>query len=499
MPADEARRGTDADTSRGRTGPRHAAPKKPLLTRLHVPAGKAIALAAMPTAVLMGMGLTPQLAQAKPGVPKNPFRDGPCVTAPDEQSKDAEKDAEDEQDAKEKAAKEAAAKAEAAREKADEARDKADGEDGGEDGGGSGTSKPSGGGADAGSSRPGSSGDADSGKGSGDSGADSGKDSGDSGKDDEDAADEPAPDKPKNPLDPLGLGDALKDILTPKEKKAQEEKAEEERAAEEESGDDKSSGPSDDDAKDSDGEDSRSGKATKPAEDTLGKAKDGLKDTADKAEDRLKDAADKADDLADKAEKAAEKAKEKAEGKGDDEGEEEGEEESKDPMAPDEDGKKPFPCVVEKKVAGDDEQSPAPIPNQPWHLEASSLLLKGADYKGVVNLKMPDGRTKQALKYIISGGTDIGDLHQIVESPNGKKYHVQAAKGSTSTIRGGDTTMYTERISGNLFGLIPVTFDPEHPPPLNLPLIYFTNVKVQQAGQFGGELTIPGLHQSITD
>ncbi|MFD0414390.1 hypothetical protein [Streptomyces sp. NPDC127108] len=468
-----------------RTGPRHAAPKKPLLTRLHVPAGKAIALAAMPTAVLMGMGLTPQLAQAKPGVPKNPFRDGPCVTAPDEQSKDAEKDAKDEQDAKEKAAKEAEAKAEAARKKADEAKEKADGEDGDKSGDkssdGSGTSKPSGGGdADEDASGSGSSGDADSGKGSG--GSDKG---------DEDAADEPAPDKPRNPLDPLGLGDAIKDILTPEEKKAQEEKAQEERAAKEESGDEKSSGSSDDDAKDSDDGD----RATKPVDDTLGKAKDGLKDTADKAEDRLKDAAEKADEVAEKAEKAAEKAKDKAEGKDD----EADPEESKDPMAPDEDGKKPFPCVVEKKVDGDDEQSPAPIPNQPWHLEASSLLLKGADYKGVVNLKMPDGRTKQALKYIISGGTDIGDLHQIVESPNGKKYHVQAAKGSTSTIRNGDTTMYTERISGNLFGLIPITFDPEHPPPLNLPLIYFTNVKVQQAGQFGGELTIPGLHQSITD
>jgi hypothetical protein len=54
--------------------------------------------------------------------------------------------------------------------------------------------------------------------------------------------------------------------------------------------------------------------------------------------------------------------------------------------------------------------------------------------------------------------------------------------------------MYTESISGNLFGLIPITFDPKHPPPLNIPLIYFTKVKVQQAGQFGGDLTVPGLH-----
>jgi hypothetical protein len=57
--------------------------------------------------------------------------------------------------------------------------------------------------------------------------------------------------------------------------------------------------------------------------------------------------------------------------------------------------------------------------------------------------------------------------------------------------------MYTERLKGNLFGLIPIVFDPEHPPPLNIPEAYFTNVEVSQAGQFGGNLTVPGLHQTI--
>jgi hypothetical protein len=140
------------------------------------------------------------------------------------------------------------------------------------------------------------------------------------------------------------------------------------------------------------------------------------------------------------------------------------------------------------------------LPDDPWYLEASSLTLKGADYQGIVEVKTASGTTKRVLKYVISDGTDIGDLHQIVKDRgSGKTYHVQAAKGSTSTIRDGKTIMYTESISGNLLGLIPVTFDPEHPPPLNIPLIYFTNVKVTQAGQFGGTLTIPGLHQTITD
>ncbi|WP_234334539.1 hypothetical protein [Streptomyces sp. NRRL B-1347] len=429
-----------------------------------VPVGKVVALAAMPTAVLMGMGLTPQLAQAKPGVPENPFQDGPCVTAPDEQSKDAEKDAAEKAAADKAAAEKAAAdkakkeaerkkQAEDARKRAEDAKKKEEADKP--------TSPPS-------AETPDKPDEPESGADKPESGADRTGEAG---------TKAPEPSKPTNPLDPLGVGDALKDLLTPGEREKE------------------SPAPKPSESKDPEdikGGGSRDGKATEPVEGAADKAKDTADDIRDKAEDE----ADKAKDEADKAkDKIDDKAEDKADG-----GQEEPDpEESEDPMAPDENGKKPFPCVVEKKVDGDDEQSPAPIPNQPWHLEASSLLLKGADYKGVVNLKMPNGQTKQALKYIISGGTDIGDLHQIVDGPGGKKYHVQAAKGSTSTIRKGDTTMYTERISGNLFGLIPVTFDPEHPPPLNLPLIYFTNVKVQQAGQFGGELTIPGLHQSITD
>ncbi|MEI5101485.1 hypothetical protein RB200_26950 [Streptomyces sp. PmtG] len=428
-----------------RTGPRHAAPKKPLLTRLQVPAGKAIAIAAMPTAVLMGMGLTPQLAQAKPGVPENPFQDGPCVTVPDEPAKDAE----DAEDAK-----------------------------GSRDSKGSGNSK-----------------------GSGDSGDSKGEDSkphpapsadrpdtsepeakpvppGDADKDSSNDADndsEAEPSKPKNPLDPLGLGDALKDIFTPDGSKATPAPK-----------------PSDDEGDEGD-------EGNKDSTGSTG-SRDGKEAGGDG--DKAKDpAGDKPDDKPDDK-PGTDEPKDDAEDKADDKAEEEpsGEEPSEDPMAPDANGKKPFPCVVEKKVSGDDEQTPVPIPNQPWHLEASSLLLMGADYQGVVNLTMPDGRKKQVLKYVIKSGTNIGDLHQIVEGPGGKKYHVQAAKGSMSTIRDGVTTMYTERISGKLFGAFPVTFDPEHPPPpLNIPVIYFTDVKVQQAGQFGGTLTIPGLHQSITD
>lgn len=451
MPADEVHQVDSAGEARARSGPRHAAPRKPLLTRLHVPAGKAIAIAAMPTAVLMGMGLTPQLAQAKP-LPKNPFQDGPCVTAPDDAS-EATKDAQKEAD---KAAEEKAEKEKAEQAEKEAAEDAAKKDEAAEP-----TPAPSAGG------KAGS--DAGSGKAEPTPSPSEDKDDQDD-KGDKDTEPAPEPSETKNPLDPLGVGPALEDLFTPDEKESESPTPAPSAAQESKSPEDTAKDTAKDTVDD----------VTKPVEDTVDGVTDGVKDGAGKAGDTV-------DKAKEDAEKAADEAADKAK-----------DEESADPTAPDENGKKPFPCVVEKKVDGKAEQAPAPIPNQPWHLEASSLTLKGADYQGVVNLTMPNGKTKQALKYVVQN-TDIGDLHQIVEGPAGKKYHVQAEKGSTSTIRGGETTMYTESISGKLFGLIPITFDPEHPPPLNIPLIYFTDVKVQQAGQFGGNLHVPGLSQTITD
>jgi hypothetical protein len=155
------------------------------------------------------------------------------------------------------------------------------------------------------------------------------------------------------------------------------------------------------------------------------------------------------------------------------------------------------------KVATDDVSgvdNKVAVADDPWYLSASSLLLKSADYQGVVEVKTASGKTKKVLKYVISGGTDIGDLHQTVKDHDiNKTYHVQAGRGTTSKITGGPTTMYTESISGNLLGLIPLTFTPDSPPPLNLPEIYFTNVKVVQAAQFGGTLHVPGMHVYTTD
>ncbi|MEG8277951.1 hypothetical protein [Streptomyces sp. AHA2] len=461
MPADEVTQGTEAEVSRARTGPRHAAPKKPLFTRFQMPAGKAIAMAAMPTAVLMGMGFTPTLAladdqpSASNSLKADEYKD--CVEALD---KDKDKD-----DASPSPSPSASSS-----------------EDDGEKDAGTAEPTPS-------ASAGGSDADADKGpvgssgsSGSSDSGSDDPGDkaepkptpsaSGDASDEKEEAA--PSPSESKSGGNILeDIGDTIGGILTggkstesPSPTPSASTSPSARAGTPEEAGK-----PSGTDTSDASGSvEDTAGKATGAAKDTV---EDAAKDSADAASKAADDAEDKADEAADEATASPSP--------------------SASPSVDPED----CPAATDAEGGVDNQIL---VPDDPWYLEASSLTLKGADYQGIVEVRTASGATKRVLKYVISDGTDIGDLHQLVKDrQSGKTHHVQAAKGSTSTIDGGKTVMYTESISGNLLGLIPVTFDPEHPPPLNIPLIYFTKVKVTQAAQFGGTLTVPGLRQYVTD
>ncbi|MFI0149680.1 hypothetical protein [Streptomyces lydicus] len=427
MPGDELHEETAA--AGARTGPRHAAPKKPLLTRLHVPAGKAIAIAAMPSAVLMGMGLTPQMAIAKSAPPKSPFKDGPCVTAPDkagDQGKSKDTTAKDKKDNKDSKGDSTPSAGPSSSPSPSKTKDTAD--------------KPA--------PSPSASQKTDEPSGSA----------------------TPSPSASENKKDDGGLlggiGDALGGLLGG-------DKSDESSAS-------PSPSPSESATKDAtpkaDDSGSATDKVTKPLKDTLG----GVTGSAGKAGDALKNGSKTVNDTVHGAIGTADNA---LPGGGLD--------------GKDASGKQAYPCVVENKQKGKDEQTPVTLPDAPWHLESSGLTLRGLDYAGVVNVTTQSGHTKQALKFT-ADSIDIGDLHQIVDDPaSGKKYHVRSTPGSTSKITGGKVTLYTERLQGNLFGLIPIVFDPEHPPPLNVPFAYFSKVKLDQAGQFGGNLHVPGMHVTI--
>ncbi|MEV7842696.1 hypothetical protein [Streptomyces cyaneofuscatus] len=415
-----------------RKGPRHAAPKKSLLTKLHLPSGKkAFALAAMPTAVFVGMGLTPKLAMAD-GNPDIPFAPGPCVTRSDEPDPSA---------------------SESPKATPTPSATPTDGPDQGEQPGqGGATPKPT-----------------ESGTATEDPAADEKPDAGQKpAPSDEKPADEPSPTptptKSKNPLDPLGLGDALKDLFDPDKGKDKAEEKPEETAS-------PSASPTAEPPKPADKPKAPEKEA--PKEPSKGSAED----PADKTADAIREA----------AEKAGKDVKELDD-------DVKGLDPKKDEDIPD--GAKPrFPCPEpdpEALAAASLEPGIPLLPAEPWVLESSLLTLNGLDYKGIVEVKRADGSIKKVLKFTASS-IDIKDLHQLTVGPAGTTGHVKSRPGSTSTIRNGTVTMYTEELKGNLFGLIPITFNPQTPPPLNVPFAFFTKVKVTQAGQFGGTLTVPGL------
>ncbi|MFE7857799.1 hypothetical protein [Streptomyces sp. NPDC057403] len=443
MPADEVTHGADVDESRVRTGPRHAAPKKPLFTRFHMPAGKAIAMAAMPTAVLMGMGFTSSLALADSGgstptaksLTADEYKN--CVAALDGSSASPSPSAS------------ASTSAPADQATPSPSASTGTSKDSSATGTGSGTASSSDSGSDDKATPSPSATDGSSKDTSGDTAT-------------------PSPSASASSSSGGGLlgdlGDAITGIFTG--------------GSGSDSGSSSSASPSpsasaSSSSSDTSTKDSSTSTATGTVKDTTKKVTDAVKKTTDTATDAAKDVT-----------KSVEKAAETATS-------------SPSPSASSSTDAQNCPAATED-VSGVDNK--VPVADDPWYLNASSLLLKGADYQGVVEVKTAGGTTKKVLKYVISGGTDIGDLHQTVkDKQQGKTYHVQAGSGTTSTIRNGDTTMYTESISGNLFGLIPITFSPDNPPPLNIPLIYFTNVKVVQAAQFGGTLHVPGMHVYTTD
>ncbi|MFJ9885104.1 hypothetical protein ACIQRW_04495 [Streptomyces sp. NPDC091287] len=428
------------DELRERRGPRHAAPRKSLLTKLHLPSGKkALALAAMPTAVFVGMGLTPKLALADDRA-DIPFAPGPCVTRSDEPSES--------ESPKATPSPSATAKDEAGK----DAKPGDDGAKPGDDG--TATPKPT-----AGGSADGAKPDAEA-----DAEADADKSAQSAGETPAEAPSAtPTPTKSKNPLDPLGVGDALKDLFD---------------GPDDEAGTEKPASPSP----------SPTTEAPKPSAepsdeptDPAGSASDKAKETSDKTADAIREAAGKAG-------KDVEELDEDVKGL----------DPKKDEDIPD--GAKPrFPCPEpdpDALAAAELEPGIPLLPSDPWILESTLLTLNGLDYHGIVEVKKADGSIKKVLKFTASS-IDIKDLHQLTVGPAGTTGHVKSRPGSTSTIRDGEVTMYTEELKGNLFGLIPITFSPQTPPPLNVPFAFFTKVKVVQAGQFGGTLTVPGLQNFL--
>ncbi|WMX44978.1 hypothetical protein [Streptomyces roseicoloratus] len=418
-------RGDETQSAGTTRGPRHAAPRKSLLNKLHAPVGKAMALAAMPTAVIVGMGLAPRLALADDNK-DIPFAPGPCVTRSDEPTPEESSTTPAQTESPKPTA-----SASATGQPEPETSASATAEPKPTATSGTATAVPQ---APAPHVTP-------------------------------TASPTPTATKSKNPLDPLGLGDALKDLFD---------------------GPDKTTAAP---------EPTATTAAPTPAPTATTGTPDGRKPTT--APERT--TAPKTDTVTDRTKEAIKAAADKAGATTEELSEDvKGLDPKKDEDIPD--GAKPrFPCPEpdpEALAAAELESGMPLLPDEPWRLETSTLELRGLKYHGIVEVKTGSGKIKKALKFT-ADEVDIWNLHQLTVHSEGLTGHVRSDTGSKSTIRNGTVTMYTEELKGNLFGIIPVTFSPETPPPLDVPWAVFTNCKVKQAGQFGGTLKVPGLRNTI--
>ena len=123
-------------------------------------------------------------------------------------------------------------------------------------------------------------------------------------------------------------------------------------------------------------------------------------------------------------------------------------------------------------------------------LTAGSALMAGLSYDGVATVPTASG-SQQMLKFSMSSLTLSGGIVLTVDD-NG---HSRVTRNSSVRFTG-NVVLYATELSGDLLG-IPLTFTPQHPPPLVLPLMQFTNVVTHQPltladAMQGGGLDITG-------
>ncbi|MFG1994814.1 DUF6114 domain-containing protein [Actinoplanes sp. NPDC048988] len=135
-----------------------------------------------------------------------------------------------------------------------------------------------------------------------------------------------------------------------------------------------------------------------------------------------------------------------------------------------------IPCLgprVMGKVAGADDIPQ--VSEKPGVMEVGSLTMYDSTYDGVVDIPTRKGSFK-ALKFSMDKAVNKPFTLTIDETGTAK-----TVIKSNELVTDKNVRFYTPKFQGKLFGLIPVTFTPEQPPPLTLPVLWFTDVTIQLA------------------
>ncbi|WP_164842504.1 DUF6114 domain-containing protein [Actinoplanes solisilvae] len=133
-----------------------------------------------------------------------------------------------------------------------------------------------------------------------------------------------------------------------------------------------------------------------------------------------------------------------------------------------------IPCLgprVMGKVA--DPDGIPRVADKPGLMQVDSLTMYNSTYHGVVDMPTAKGSYK-ALKFSMDKAVnkpftltidEPGDAWTIIKS--------------NELVTDGRVRFYTSEMKGKLFGVIPVTFTPDKPPPLTLPVLWFTDVTIK--------------------
>jgi hypothetical protein len=108
-------------------------------------------------------------------------------------------------------------------------------------------------------------------------------------------------------------------------------------------------------------------------------------------------------------------------------------------------------------------------------LEGRSLQMYDSRYDGTVALPTAGGPLR-TLKFSMSKSV-TKPFSLTVPEPVGHTTVIHSDALTTA----GNVTFYTPDFRGKLFGVIPVTFTPDSPPPLTLPYLWFTDVRITLA------------------
>ncbi|MEU4162333.1 DUF6114 domain-containing protein [Actinoplanes sp. NPDC026670] len=112
---------------------------------------------------------------------------------------------------------------------------------------------------------------------------------------------------------------------------------------------------------------------------------------------------------------------------------------------------------------------------KPGVVKAASITMYNSSYDGVADVPTGDGVIK-ALKFTMDKVVNK-PFSLTIDEPGDAVTVIESGE----LVLDGNVQFYSPTFKGKLFGLIPVTFTPEQPPPLTLPVLWFTDVTLDLA------------------